>query len=166
MCFWSIHACSELSCTWCWQAFRPLLILFIFGQIIKALPSFSLQFALLLTVKQHSEYLKGAFHTVIKLEAFVFQAVFFIAGAPIWMSFYSIWLFEAAASWMSCLRRIFLVVGKTLLSLGGYLRAGSMCDFLHFHQLLGVVIFDRGCGSWSSHTMIIAKISNTKTYAQ
>ena len=23
------------------------------------------------------------------------QAVFFIAGAPIWMSFYSIWLFEA-----------------------------------------------------------------------
>eukprot|EP00434_Breviolum_minutum_P028916 symbB.v1.2.025576.t1/scaffold2413.1/size174923/17 len=42
------------------QAFRPLLILFIFGQIIKA--------------------------------------VFFIAGAPIWMSFYSIWLFEASCS--------------------------------------------------------------------
>lgn len=46
------------------QAFRPLLILFIFGQIIKA--------------------------------------VFFIAGAPIWMSFYSIWLFEVTYGLAQC----------------------------------------------------------------
>jgi len=46
------------------QAFRPLLILFGFGQIIKA--------------------------------------VFFIAGAPIWMSFYSIWLFEVGYGLAQC----------------------------------------------------------------
>lgn len=46
------------------QAFRPLLILFIFGQIIKA--------------------------------------VFFIAGAPIWMSFYSIWMFEVTYGLAQC----------------------------------------------------------------
>merc|ERR1719311_619794 len=46
------------------QAFRPLLILFVFGQIIKA--------------------------------------VFFIAGAPIWMSFYSIWLFEVGYGLAQC----------------------------------------------------------------
>merc|ERR1712087_811033 len=46
------------------QAFRPLLILFVFGQIIKA--------------------------------------VFFIAGAPIWMSFYSIWLFEVIYGLAQC----------------------------------------------------------------
>merc|ERR1712107_392745 len=46
------------------QAFRPLLILFVFGQIIKA--------------------------------------VFFIAGAPIWMSFYSIWLFEVTYGLAKC----------------------------------------------------------------
>eukprot|EP00930_Biecheleria_cincta_P030630 TRINITY_DN2120_c0_g3_i1.p1 TRINITY_DN2120_c0_g3~~TRINITY_DN2120_c0_g3_i1.p1 ORF type:complete len:216 (-),score=44.36 TRINITY_DN2120_c0_g3_i1:88-735(-) len=46
------------------QAFRPLLILFVFGQIIKA--------------------------------------VFFIAGAPIWMSFYSIWLFEVTYGLAQC----------------------------------------------------------------
>eukprot|EP00438_Fugacium_kawagutii_P014811 Skav234785 [mRNA] locus=scaffold69:41021:45429:+ [translate_table: standard] len=46
------------------QAFRPLLILFIFGQLIKAF--------------------------------------FFIAGAPIWMSFYSIWLFEVTYGLAQC----------------------------------------------------------------
>merc|ERR1711972_1125399 len=46
------------------QSFRPLLILFVFGQIIKA--------------------------------------VFFIAGAPIWMSFYSIWLFEVTYGLAQC----------------------------------------------------------------
>merc|ERR1719231_1888473 len=46
------------------QAFRPLLILFVFGQILKA--------------------------------------VFFIAGAPIWMSFYSIWLFEVTYGLAQC----------------------------------------------------------------
>ncbi|CAJ1417488.1 unnamed protein product [Effrenium voratum] len=46
------------------QAFRPLLILFVFGQIIKA--------------------------------------VFFIFGAPIWMSFYSIWLFEVTYGLAQC----------------------------------------------------------------
>ena len=47
------------------QAFRPLLILFIFGQ--------------------------------------GFKAVFFMAGAPIWFSFYSIWLFEVGYSLFQCL---------------------------------------------------------------
>merc|ERR1719329_1547198 len=47
------------------QAFRPLLILFIFGQILKA--------------------------------------VFFIAGAPIWFSFYSIWMFEVGYGLFQCL---------------------------------------------------------------
>merc|ERR1711972_964284 len=46
------------------QSFRPLLILFVFGQIIKA--------------------------------------VFFIAGAPIWLSFYSIWLFEVIYGLAQC----------------------------------------------------------------
>ncbi|CAE8614892.1 unnamed protein product [Polarella glacialis] len=46
------------------QAFRPLLILFVFGQILKA--------------------------------------VFFIAGAPIWMSFYSIWIFEVGYGLAQC----------------------------------------------------------------
>jgi len=46
------------------QAFRPLLILFVFGQILKA--------------------------------------VFFIAGAPIWFSFYSIWLFEVGYGLAQC----------------------------------------------------------------
>merc|ERR1712004_676324 len=46
------------------QSFRPLLILFVFGQIIKA--------------------------------------VFFVAGAPIWMSFYSIWLFEVGYGLAQC----------------------------------------------------------------
>merc|ERR1739845_73367 len=46
------------------QSFRPLLILFVFGQIIKA--------------------------------------VFFIAGAPIWFSFYSIWLFEVGYGLAQC----------------------------------------------------------------
>merc|ERR1719461_1826142 len=47
------------------QAFRPLIILFIFGQ--------------------------------------GFKAVFFMAGAPIWFSFYSIWLFEVGYSLFQCL---------------------------------------------------------------
>merc|ERR1711957_87483 len=46
------------------QSFRPLLILFVFGQILKA--------------------------------------VFFVAGAPIWLSFYSIWLFEVCYGMMQC----------------------------------------------------------------
>merc|ERR1711879_141345 len=46
------------------QSFRPLLILFVFGQIIKA--------------------------------------IFFIAGAPIWLSFYSIWLFEVIYGLAQC----------------------------------------------------------------
>merc|ERR1719238_918992 len=46
------------------QSFRPLLILFIFGQILKA--------------------------------------VFFITGAPIWFSFYSIWLFEVGYGLAQC----------------------------------------------------------------
>merc|ERR1712146_678918 len=46
------------------QAVRPLLILFVFGQIIKA--------------------------------------VFFVAGAPIWCSFYSIWMFEVVYGLAQC----------------------------------------------------------------
>ena len=46
------------------QAFRPLLILFIFGQLVKA--------------------------------------VFFVAGAPIWFSFYSIWMFEVGYGLFQC----------------------------------------------------------------
>merc|ERR1712241_1199956 len=46
------------------QSFRPLLILFVFGQILKA--------------------------------------VFFVAGAPIWLSFYSIWLFEVVYGLAQC----------------------------------------------------------------
>merc|ERR1719231_1523142 len=46
------------------QSFRPLLILFVFGQILKA--------------------------------------VFFIMGAPIWFSFYSIWLFEVGYGLAQC----------------------------------------------------------------
>merc|ERR1712129_392927 len=46
------------------QSFRPLLILFVFGNIIKAF--------------------------------------FFIAGAPIWLSFYSIWLFEVIYGLAQC----------------------------------------------------------------
>jgi len=46
------------------QSFRPLLILFVFGQILKA--------------------------------------VFFVAGAPIWLSFYSIWLFEVIYGLAQC----------------------------------------------------------------
>lgn len=47
------------------QAFRPMLILFVFGQI--------------------------------------FKAVFFLAGAPIWFSFYSIWLFEVGYGLAQCI---------------------------------------------------------------
>merc|ERR1711870_157267 len=46
------------------QAFRPLLILFVFSQLIKA--------------------------------------VFFVFGAPIWFSFYSIWLFEVGYGLAQC----------------------------------------------------------------
>merc|ERR1712224_1135198 len=46
------------------QSFRPLLILFVFGQIIKA--------------------------------------VFFVMGAPIWFSFYSIWFFEVCYGLAQC----------------------------------------------------------------
>merc|ERR1740123_2230106 len=46
------------------QASRPLLILFVFGQILKA--------------------------------------VFFVAGAPIWCSFYSIWMFEVIYGLAQC----------------------------------------------------------------
>merc|ERR1739844_181245 len=46
------------------QSVRPLLILFVFGQIIKA--------------------------------------VFFVAGAPIWCSFYSIWMFEVVYGLAQC----------------------------------------------------------------
>merc|ERR1740121_3116302 len=46
------------------QSFRPLLILFVFGQILKA--------------------------------------VFFVAGAPIWLSFFSIWLFEVIYGLAQC----------------------------------------------------------------
>merc|ERR1712050_825703 len=46
------------------QSFRPLLILFVFGNILKA--------------------------------------VFFVAGAPIWLSFYSIWLFEVIYGLAQC----------------------------------------------------------------
>merc|ERR1712061_437420 len=46
------------------QAVRPLLILFVFGQILKA--------------------------------------VFFVAGAPIWCSFYSIWMFEVIYGLAQC----------------------------------------------------------------
>merc|ERR1711972_265270 len=46
------------------QSVRPLLILFVFGQILKA--------------------------------------VFFIAGAPIWCSFYSIWMFEVIYGLAQC----------------------------------------------------------------
>lgn len=52
-----------MRCTF--QAFRPLLILFVFGQI--------------------------------------FKAVFFMAGAPIWCSFYSIWLFEVGYGLAQCI---------------------------------------------------------------
>merc|ERR1711879_857632 len=45
------------------QSFRPLLILFVFGQILKAV---------------------------------------FFAGAPIWLSFYSIWLFEVGYGLAQC----------------------------------------------------------------
>merc|ERR1712046_169839 len=53
------------------QAFRPLLILFIFGQIVKA--------------------------------------VFFIAGAPIWFSFYSIWMFEVGYGLFQCLLSLIFI---------------------------------------------------------
>merc|ERR1712203_696365 len=46
------------------QSFRPLLILFVFGQIIKA--------------------------------------AFFAMGAPLWFSFYSIWLFEVGYGLAQC----------------------------------------------------------------
>merc|ERR1719265_1535400 len=46
------------------QAFRPLLILFIFGQILKS--------------------------------------VFFLAGTPIWFSFYSVWMFEVGYGLFQC----------------------------------------------------------------
>merc|ERR1711879_258716 len=46
------------------QSVRPLLILFVFGQILKA--------------------------------------VFFVAGAPIWCSFYSIWMFEVIYGLAQC----------------------------------------------------------------
>merc|ERR1712125_273034 len=46
------------------QSVRPLLILFIFSQILKA--------------------------------------VFFVAGAPIWFSFYSIWMFEVGYGLAQC----------------------------------------------------------------
>merc|ERR1712187_572657 len=47
------------------QAFRPLLILFIFSQILKS--------------------------------------VFFLAGTPIWFSFYSIWMFEVVYGLFQCM---------------------------------------------------------------
>merc|ERR1712113_618777 len=46
------------------QSFRPLLILFVFGQILKA--------------------------------------AFFMAGAPIWLSFYSVWMFEVIYGLAQC----------------------------------------------------------------
>jgi len=75
------------------QSFRPLLILFVFGQILKA--------------------------------------VFFIAGAPIWFSFYSIWLFEVGYGLAQCaISFIFisffynnLSFARTRGSLGYFLRA-------------------------------------------
>merc|ERR1719468_196959 len=51
-------------CRCLFQSFHPLLILFVFGQILKA--------------------------------------VFFIAGAPIWLSFYSIWIFEVIYGLAQC----------------------------------------------------------------
>merc|ERR1712207_93398 len=53
------------------QSFRPLLILFVFGQILKA--------------------------------------VFFVAGAPIWLSFYSIWLFEVIYGLAQCAISFFYI---------------------------------------------------------
>merc|ERR1719356_624050 len=53
------------------QSFRPLLILFVFGQILKA--------------------------------------VFFIAGAPIWFSFYSIWMFEVGYGLFQCLLSLIFI---------------------------------------------------------
>merc|ERR1712224_1022910 len=47
------------------QAFRPILIAFVFGQILKA--------------------------------------VFFIMGTPIWLSFYSIWMFEVFYGLVQCI---------------------------------------------------------------
>ena len=47
------------------------------------------------------------------------QAVFFIAGAPIWMSFYSIWLFEAGLHSLDappCWPRFVYTVSKTSLA--------------------------------------------------
>merc|ERR1711972_1076757 len=54
------------------QSFRPLLILFVFAQILKA--------------------------------------VFFIAGAPIWLSFYSIWIFEVVYGLAQCMMS-FIFIG-------------------------------------------------------
>merc|ERR1712137_1325053 len=51
-------------CRCLFQAFRPLLILFVFGQLIKA--------------------------------------SFFMMGAPLWFSFYSIWLFEVGYGLAQC----------------------------------------------------------------
>merc|ERR1711869_76243 len=47
------------------QAFRPILIAFVFGQILKA--------------------------------------VFFVMGTPIWLSFYSIWMFEVFYGLVQCI---------------------------------------------------------------
>merc|ERR1719408_281242 len=65
------------------QSFRPLLILFVFGQILKA--------------------------------------VFFIAGAPIWFSFYSIWLFEVGYGLAQCvISFMFISFFYNNLSFGGF----------------------------------------------
>merc|ERR1711920_143655 len=53
------------------QSFRPLLILFVFGQIIKA--------------------------------------AFFAMGAPLWFSFYSIWLFEVGYGLFQCLLSLIFI---------------------------------------------------------
>merc|ERR1712178_580734 len=53
------------------QSFRPLLILYVFSHILKA--------------------------------------VFFIAGAPIWFSFYSIWMFEVGYGLFQCLLSLIFI---------------------------------------------------------
>lgn len=138
------HDLASTSCASLFEAFRPLLILFIFGQIIKAQ---------LLCLWKLSSWKDTQWHDSKLIFA---EAVFFIAGAPIWMSFYSIWLFEASCSGFPV--EIYRL--KTW-CLWGDVWTGSMCHLLHLYQPL-VFLKRRRRGCIGVMNGLLINVSNWK----
>ena len=117
----------------CWVDVKLLGLLILFTAEVKAVTGFpSIADSLHLWADYQGNWRSAIWFRSVSTTSDDLQAVFFIAGAPIWMSFYSIWLFEVVVA-------VWRPGGTQMPGVGmpGDLWTGAMCYLLHLHQLLG-----------------------------